>query len=216
MGLEINRKLAALVKTLLPNNLQRGFVHLLGKGPTRARREANKWLKTQASEIEGHVLSLGSRTDEDGEGSFYRSYFRKCVSYTTSDVSLELDCDIMLDVKSMPSIESESVDCIFCSGVLEHVHDYTAALHEITRVLKKSGVLLLGVPFRQAIHDAPNDYWRFTEYGLRYLLKDLYDIEEIKPVDTKVPGFPAAYWVKARKLPNSEFRANSGDTIPSS
>ena len=127
MGLEINGKLAALVKTLLPNNLQRGFVHLLGKGPSRARREANKWPKTQVSEIEGHVLSLGSRTDEDGEGSCYRSYFRKCLSYTTSDVSLDFNCDIMLDVKSMPSIGSESVDCIFCSGVLEHVDDYTAA-----------------------------------------------------------------------------------------
>ena len=74
-----------------------------------------------------------------------------------------------------------------------------AAARELTRVLKAGATLLLGLPFRQAIHLAPHDYWRFTEFGVRHLLHEHYDILEIAPVDDSVKGFPAAYWTKAKK-----------------
>ncbi|NDJ76694.1 MAG: methyltransferase domain-containing protein, partial [Chloroflexi bacterium] len=84
-------------------------------------------------------------------------------------------------------------------GVLEHVDDFQAGMREITRVLKPGGILLLGLPFRQALHLEPHDYWRFTEYGLRYLLEDDYDIQRLDPINLTVPKFPASYWIKARK-----------------
>ena len=106
---------------------------------------------------------------------------------------------MVLDVRCMPEISDESFDCVFCSGVLEHVDDYFAALKEMTRILKSNGVFLLGLPFRQAIHMAPYDYWRFTEYGIRFLLQKDYKIEEIASIDNAVKGFPSAYWIKAKK-----------------
>jgi len=99
----------------------------------------------------------------------------------------------------MHSIQDESFDCIFCSGVLEHVGDYRSALKEITRILTQSGILLLGLPFRQTIHGAPNDYWRFTTHGIKYLLQNDYEILELSSIDDSIPDFPAAYWVKAKK-----------------
>ncbi len=106
---------------------------------------------------------------------------------------------MVLDVRSMP-IKDESFDCVFCSGVLEHVDDYLTALKEMTRILKPGGILLLGLPFRQALHGVPHDYWRFTEYGIRHILHDDYEILELALMDNSVPGFPAAYWIKAKKL----------------
>ncbi len=58
---------------------------------------------------------------------------------------------------------------------------------------------MLGLPFRQALHLEPHDYWRFTEYGIRHLLKDHYDILSLDAIDHSVPNFPSSYWVKARK-----------------
>ena len=167
--------------------------------PTRARRETNVWLRRHAHGIRGDVLGIGSGPDKDQEGGFYRDYFDDCAAYITSDIRATVGCDLVLDVRSMPEIGDETYDCIFCSGVLEHVDDYGSALKEITRILKREGILLVGLPFRQSIHSAPGDYWRFTEYGARHLLHEDYDILDIACVDDSVADFPAAYWVKAQK-----------------
>ena len=101
----------------------------------------------------------------------------------------------------MPEIEDESYDCILCSGVLEHVDDCHVGFDELTRILKTGGILLLGLPFRQAIHMSPQDFWRFTQYGIKHLLKESYEIIDMVPIDAKRGmEFPAAYWVKAIKI----------------
>lgn len=165
---------------------------------SQARIESNKWLRRHAPQMEGVVLSVGSRDDRDGEGGRYRDYFTQCARYRTSEVEPWPDCDLVLDIRSMPHIADASFDCVFCSGVLEHVDDVGAAVSELTRVLKPGGVLLLGLPFRQSIHLAPHDYWRFTEFGIRVMLgRAGYAIEELCAIDESVPDFPASYWTKA-------------------
>ena len=169
-------------------------------GISRARLESNDWLRQHSGQIEGRVLSIGSGDDSDGEGGRYRDYFSAASSYTTSEVSADFECELVLDIRSMPEMADNAFDCIYCSGVLEHVDDFQAAFAEITRILADGGVLLLGLPFRQAIHLAPNDYWRFTEFGIRYLLRDEYAIEEIRAIDpVERSEFPATYWAKAIK-----------------
>lgn len=41
---------------------------------------------------------------------------------------------------------SASFDKVICSEVLEHIHDYTAVLAEISRILKPGGILAVSVP----------------------------------------------------------------------
>lgn len=51
---------------------------------------------------------------------------------------------------------------------------------------------------------APHDFWRFTEYGIKYLLKDSYEILAMVEIGTEIKDFPGTYWVKARKnLPDT-------------
>ena len=166
---------------------------------SRSRRASNAWLRRHAAGIEGRVLSIGSGHDRDKQGGFYREYFPRAASYTTSEISPAIGCDLVLDVRSMPQVAGAAYDCVYCSCVLEHVDDVQAALREITRVLAPGGYLLLGLPFREAIHGAPHDYWRFTEHGIRWLLRADYDIQRLDPIDARAPGFPAAYWTVARK-----------------
>jgi len=169
-------------------------------GASRARQESNRWLRAQAAAMPGRVLSVGSGDDSDGEGGHYRDYFTCCEVYLTSELASSPACDLQLDVRHMPTIADASFDCALCSGVLEHVDAYRAALDELHRILRPGGVLLVGCPFRQALHLEPTDYWRFTEHGVRLLLSDRFRVDELIPIDSSVPGFPAAYWVRAVKL----------------
>lgn len=190
------RSLATFVRPPRAVTALRHFIHYR---QFRLRQQSNQLLITWCADVEGRVLSIGSGTDDDGEGRSYRSYFRKASSYATSELTPDHHVDMILDVRNMPEIDDHAYDCIFCSGVLEHVDDYQQALHEITRVLRPGGVLLLGLPFRQAIHMAPNDFWRFTEYGIKYLLKNAFAEVEIVAVGVAARDFPETYWVKARK-----------------
>jgi hypothetical protein len=54
--------------------------------------------------------------------------------------------------------------------VLEHVWPASTVLSEIQRVLRQDGTLYLSVPFLYPIHDAPNDFHRFTIHGIRHYL----------------------------------------------
>jgi SAM-dependent methyltransferase len=165
-----------------------------------ARMESNRWLSAHTASIQGRVLSIGSMDDRDGEGRRYREYFTGATSYTTSEHIPYPGCELVIDVRTMPQVADASFDCVFCSGVLEHVDDYDAGMREITRILKPGGVLLLGLPFRQGLHLVPTDYWRFTEFGIRTLLqRNGYHIDEIAPIDASVADFPASYWSRATK-----------------
>lgn len=78
--------------------------------------------------------------------------------------------DIYGDACHLP-IANESIDVVFLFEVLEHVACDEQAMQEIHRVLKPGGRIYISVPFIYPIHDKPNDYRRFTIYGLRFLLE---------------------------------------------
>jgi SAM-dependent methyltransferase len=168
------------------------------KVATPSRRQGNRILLEWCAPITGRVLSLGSGNDSDKQGGVYRDYFRSADSYETSEVGGE-GCDLNLDVRDMASIPAGSYDALFCHSVLEHVDDFYSALNEFRRVLKPEGTLLLGVPFRYCIHRAPQDFWRFTEHGIRYMLRFCgLQVDEVVGVDGP-ENDPAFYWVKVTR-----------------
>lgn len=72
---------------------------------------------------------------------------------------------IYADARRLP-IANDKVDAVFLFEVLEHVPETEKVLSEICRVLRPGGEFYISVPFIYPIHDAPNDYWRFTQYGI--------------------------------------------------
>lgn len=76
-------------------------------------------------------------------------------------------------------------DVVLCTEVLEHLREPQKAVDEMFRVLKPGGTLLLTTRFLFPIHDAPHDYFRFTKYGLRHLLRR-FEIRELQEETTSV------------------------------
>ncbi len=78
--------------------------------------------------------------------------------------------DAIADLLALPFPDGHFDACVNIV-TLEHVREPSGALSEIARTLKSSGRLLLVVPQDWEVHQAPHDYYRFTRYGIRYLLE---------------------------------------------
>jgi SAM-dependent methyltransferase len=87
---------------------------------------------------------------------------------------------IEANIQDMSMISDQSYDTAICLQVLEHVPNPQEAVREIFRIMKPGGQLILSIPHLSRIHDEPNDFQRYTEYGIRILLEEAgFHIEEI-------------------------------------
>ena len=69
-------------------------------------------------------------------------------------------------------IESDSIDCVVLTEVLEHIYEPRKALGEIHRVLKPGGKLIGTVPFAMNEHEQPYDFHRYTSFCLDRMFRD--------------------------------------------
>jgi SAM-dependent methyltransferase len=81
-------------------------------------------------------------------------------------------------------IRDAAFPVVLCTEVLEHLPEPQKAIDEIFRVLQPGGELLLTTRFLFPIHDAPHDYFRFTKYGLRHLLRRFEILELHEEADS--------------------------------
>jgi SAM-dependent methyltransferase len=103
--------------------------------------------------------------------------------------------DVLGNLERIP-LQRETVDHILCMVVLEHTQRPGLVLEEFARVLKDGGRLWLVVPFLWEEHQAPNDFFRFTRYGLQHMFKELpMRIDLLEPMG----GF---FWLAARRCVN--------------
>ncbi|MDO8265164.1 MAG: methyltransferase domain-containing protein [Candidatus Parcubacteria bacterium] len=98
--------------------------------------------------------------------------------YKILDYNPKYHPDILGDIHNLP-FEDESVDAIICKQVLQCALNPNKACEEIYRVLKKGGKCYVEVPFLYCFwcNGTCEDYYRFTEKGLRYLFRKFSSIE---------------------------------------
>ena len=130
---------------------------------------------------DARVLDAGA-----GEGS-YKDYFSKqryCgldlgVGDGTWDYS---KLDVLGDLASLP-FRDAGFDATLNVVTLEHVREPAKVIEELGRVLSPGGRLLIVAPHEWEEHQQPHDYFRYTRYGLRYLLEraGFHDIQ-VEPV----------------------------------
>jgi SAM-dependent methyltransferase len=116
------------------------------------------------------VLDAGA-----GEGK-YAGFFRRhryCgVDLAVGEARWDYSgLDAVADLRALPFADGCFDGCVNIV-TLEHVHDPAAVLGEIARIMRLGGKLLLVVPQDWEVHQAPHDYFRFTQYGIRYLLEN--------------------------------------------
>jgi SAM-dependent methyltransferase len=116
--------------------------------------------------IKGRLADLGC-----GNVPFYMLYKdlvteNICADWPNSlhkNQYLDIECDLN---QPLP-IPDSSFDSIILSEVLEHIANPDMLWSEMSRILKQKGIVLLSVPFFYKIHEAPHDYFRYTEFALK-------------------------------------------------
>jgi len=108
-----------------------------------------------------------------GEGN-YKSYFPKqryCgLDLGVGDAGWDYTrLDVVGDLAQLPFCDA-TFDGTLNVVTLEHVRDPAKVLLELGRVLAPGGKLLLIAPHEWEEHQQPHDYFRYTRYGLEYLL----------------------------------------------
>lgn len=133
------------------------------------RRGLYKFIKNNSGFINGKVLDVGCGLKPYKNLFGYKEYIGIDVENEGHSHAKE-DIDFYYDGKILP-FENNSYDNAVCFEVLEHVFDPDLFLTEINRVLKPKGHLLMTTPFIWNEHEIPNDYGRYSSYGIKYLLE---------------------------------------------
>lgn len=127
---------------------------------SRAVRRGIEHVLASASEA-GVVLNIGSGTSGNSQ---------------VHSRSINLDIvwgeavDVLGDAHRLP-FRNEAITCIISQEVFEHLRDPQTAIAEAARVLAPQGLLYLQVPFIIGHHGIPYDFQRFTQAGLRELVR---------------------------------------------
>jgi len=133
-----------------------------------ANRALNKIISLEGPILHGNLLDVGC-----GKKT-YAHLFTNVNRYIGLDLPMTMhgisQVDVIGSTLALP-FQNESFDCLLCTEVLEHIPDPLMALHEMWRVVKVEDLLLLTVPLSEQLHEEPHDYYRFTRYGLSYLLR---------------------------------------------
>lgn len=138
----------------------------------------NNWKKFYNSKVkefedrEVEVYDIGG-----GNSDYFRSRFKKYVS-----VDADPDCkpDIVANIHNLP-FKDNTIECILCFSVLEHIQDPFKAVSELYRVMRPGSKALLSVPFIWPYHSGSyKDYWRFSDDGIKVLFKNFSYVEIVK------------------------------------
>ena len=123
------------------------------------------------------VLDFGCGT-RPYEPLFLERSFR----YIGADLYGNPQAEIQFASGEQLPLEASSVDIVFSSQVLEHVCAVSEYLKECKRVLKPGGLLLLSTHGFWTYHGYPDDFYRWTFYGLKYTIeKTGFRVDDMVP-----------------------------------
>lgn len=122
----------------------------------------------------------------------------------TLDITSDTGPDVVADITRFnPHIPEGQFDALLCTEVLEHVVDPFAAVREMRRIVKPGGYILITTPLNCRIHGPVPDCWRFTEFGLKVLLRD-FELTKFQKLDTPDRNlFPLAYGAVVKRVGDS-------------
>jgi SAM-dependent methyltransferase len=134
-----------------------------------AHKMNNESLARHLDSVSGVVIDLGC-----GTAPYKEDILPRASQYVGLDWPQSWHGNMNVDVcasltRELP-FRDGCTDTVVSFQVMEHLPEPVLFLGECYRLLKNGGRLLLTVPLMWQIHEAPHDYYRYTRYGLNYLL----------------------------------------------
>ena len=135
-----------------------------------------EWQIQQELRLFSAALAPASKVLDAGAGECqHRPYFTKhryvAVDLALGDAQWDYGkLDALADLAALP-LASNTFDAAIHIVTLEHVPEPKQVLQEIARCLRPGAPLLAVVPHEWEVHQHPHDYYRYTCYGMRYLLE---------------------------------------------
>ena len=130
----------------------------------------NQFIQDNQSIIRGNILEFLEPTYSRIRSGDQRS------SISIIDIDpMNKEANIHGDIRNLYDVENDFFDCIIATQVLQFIDNVDAAIHEMLRILKPGGVLLITVPCCSRIDPisgVDGDFWRFTKASFSYLFKD--------------------------------------------
>jgi SAM-dependent methyltransferase len=135
----------------------------------RALENNNRWVRRLLPLMQGRVLDLGC-----GTAPYREDILLVADEYVGVDWPGTMHdtrrVDVFADLSLPLPFPAECADTVTVFKVLEHLREPALFLGECFRVLRPGGRLIILVPFLHQVHEAPHDYYRYTRFGLEYLL----------------------------------------------
>tara|TARA_B100000579_G_C22846678_1_gene864817 strand:- start:4275 stop:4919 length:645 start_codon:yes stop_codon:yes gene_type:complete len=105
---------------------------------------------------------------------------KKVKNYYSIDIDQSRKPNEIMDVCSNDFKVNFNPNLICIFETLEHCQNPIKAVDNIHKTLDKGNVCLASVPFNFHIHDEPNDFFRFTEYGCKLIFKNFSEVKVLR------------------------------------
>lgn len=160
-----------MAKSRLKENIFRLIPSCIMKRIDRASYSIEEFVFSISEEIPPGCKVLDAGSGEARFKRFFKKHKYVAIDTKWGDSTWDYsNLDLMGDLTNLP-IEEGVFDGIICTQVLEHVREPEIVISEMYRVLKKGKKIYISAPQGWGVHQAPDDYFRFTCYGLQYLLE---------------------------------------------
>lgn len=143
------------------------------------------------------VLELGTKRSKPERSTKHDEWIPNAGEYLGIDIEEGVDVDIVADVHCLSeTVGEEQFDVIISCSTFEHFKYPHLAAHEIMKVLKINGVLLIQTHQTFIPHAFPYDYFRFSREALAGLFGESMGFRVIAtdyefPARIFAPSLPA-------------------------
>jgi SAM-dependent methyltransferase len=150
-----------------------------------------------AKEIMDGSLILDAGAGECRYAPLFKAHRYVAIDNSVGDATWDYSkLDVIGDLEQIP-MRTDAFDGVISVVVLEHTRRPQLVVDEMARVMRPHGKLFLVVPNQWEVHQSPNDFFRFTNFGLTHLLSvSGLRVLKMEPVG----GF---FWLMSRRCVNA-------------
>lgn len=138
---------------------------------TSVRGRIRDFIERHADKLGDDVLEVGSRMHRPGCWWIVNRDLARG-QWTGMDMQPGENVDVVADLHSLPDEWVGRFSGVLCSEVMEHVARPWIALPKLRAVIRPGGWLVVTTLFAFPEHGYPDDFYRYTQSGLRLLLED--------------------------------------------